>query len=560
MRVRTMSSESAPAHIEDLLAHADWLQRLAAHVVRGDGDPEDVVQDTWLAALRAPPDIDRPAPPWLAKVLRNFARKRWQATRSRRVREAQAVSSATVPSPETLVERAQAQRKLAELVLALPDPYRGTVLLRYFEGLSAAEIAVAQDTPAGTIRWRLKEALERLREQLDAEDAAGRSSWRRAFLPLVPRLGETVATAGPTFGAGTPAPSLKALMIAAACAGAGALVVTSIQSTPSDVRSAPSDVRTNTARPTTASALVTPTERPSTRSPAAPPLPEVGPRIRRKRQGRAARGTVVVSPAIVSTPMLVPARALVEPPAQAPAPATNVPAAWTSPPEVSGSVRRAYSFGDEVPGRAAAPARIVASAADQVEADRVAIRRLAREKAAIDLRACQQSAAASKPRGRLEIQFTVTPAGEVGSAVIMTSKLNDPALEGCTLGSIRRWTFPAPSSGRRVIVYYPLSFSRDARVRSPDVLEYIATYNADVKDCYSRWLVRNPAVTRGFRETVALLAQFADDGRLRSLEIANASHRKTPEVEACISEKARAWHFGDSIFGFTVAYNAGKDP
>lgn len=128
--------------IGDLLAHADWLRGLAARLVQ-DGDADDAVQDTWVAAIRSP--LARgagQARSWLAQVMRNFARRRWRRDAARRTREqAEADANAAAPSAEELLERAQLQRALADLVLALDEPFRSTVLLRYFEGKSAADIS-----------------------------------------------------------------------------------------------------------------------------------------------------------------------------------------------------------------------------------------------------------------------------------------------------------------------------------------------------------------------------------------------------------------------------------
>jgi RNA polymerase sigma-70 factor (ECF subfamily) len=174
------------APIDDLLEHAAWLRRLADHLVRGVDEPaSDVLQDAWVAALRAPPDVNRPLRPWLSEVLRNALRKRLRTRRRARAREMEAPDGAA-PSPETLVERAEAQRILGELVLALDEPYRRAVLLRYFEGIEPSEIARLQGIPAGTVRWRLSEGLRRLRAALAAR--YGRlergSSWGLA--PLLP--------------------------------------------------------------------------------------------------------------------------------------------------------------------------------------------------------------------------------------------------------------------------------------------------------------------------------------------------------------------------------------
>ena len=71
----SMRQEPDTARIEDLLVHADWLRRLAVHLVQ-ENDAEDLVQDTLAAAIHAAPDTDRPIRPWLGTVLRNLVRTR----------------------------------------------------------------------------------------------------------------------------------------------------------------------------------------------------------------------------------------------------------------------------------------------------------------------------------------------------------------------------------------------------------------------------------------------------------------------------------------------------
>src|SRR5262245_27991146 len=160
--------------LEDLLGHADWLRRLASGLVRGD-DPEDLVQDTWLSALRSPPEPGVPPRSWLAVVLRNFALRRWRGARARERAQAElAAATDALQAAAPALESAHLQRRLAEMVLALEEPFRATVLLRYYDGLSSSEIGAGLGVPPGTVRWRLKEGLRRLRARLEA---CGDSRW-----------------------------------------------------------------------------------------------------------------------------------------------------------------------------------------------------------------------------------------------------------------------------------------------------------------------------------------------------------------------------------------------
>jgi RNA polymerase sigma factor (sigma-70 family) len=224
------ATETATARLEDLLAHADWLRRLAARLVR-EGDADDLVQDTWAAALAAPPRVDRPAQPWLATVLRNFGRKRWRDQRIHdRARPALSADEQAAPSPHELLERAQLQRVLAESVVELEEPYRSTILLRYYEGKTAVEIARRERIAEGTVRWRLSEGIQRLRRRLDERHGGNRQAWVVLLAPAgagVPAAGGTrspglmVATGSASPGAGKLAVAAAVLVLAAVAIVAG---------------------------------------------------------------------------------------------------------------------------------------------------------------------------------------------------------------------------------------------------------------------------------------------------------------------------------------------------
>jgi DNA-directed RNA polymerase specialized sigma24 family protein len=53
-------------------------------------------------------------------------------------------AAAAMPTPEELVARVEMHQRIARMVLKLPEPLRGTLLLRYFEDMSSADMARAQ--------------------------------------------------------------------------------------------------------------------------------------------------------------------------------------------------------------------------------------------------------------------------------------------------------------------------------------------------------------------------------------------------------------------------------
>ncbi len=189
--------QEASIPLQDLLAHAPWARRLAQHLVSDQAAADDLVQETWLAALRHPPSADRPARPWLRQVLANVARMRHRGEGRRSRREQAALSEPEAhpqpTSPEELLGRLEAHRLVATALAELAEPFRQTLLLRYYEGHSAAEIARLTGAPAGTVRWRLQEGLARLRASLDEQTSGGRDRWCALLLPLAQAAGAPAA-------------------------------------------------------------------------------------------------------------------------------------------------------------------------------------------------------------------------------------------------------------------------------------------------------------------------------------------------------------------------------
>src|SRR5262245_57851655 len=129
-----MSDASDPSvPFETLLRHRDWVRALARRLVSDRSAADDIEQETWLEALRHPPRHATSTRGWLGTVVRNAARKLGRSA-TRRTRHEVAVPARDPDrSADDLVAEAEVGRRLVELVLALDEPYRGTVLLRWFE-------------------------------------------------------------------------------------------------------------------------------------------------------------------------------------------------------------------------------------------------------------------------------------------------------------------------------------------------------------------------------------------------------------------------------------------
>jgi RNA polymerase sigma-70 factor (ECF subfamily) len=201
---------------EALLAHHQWVRALARSLVRDPNEADDLVQETWLAALRNPPRQAGSIRAWLGRVLRNSAR---QAARSEGRRGAR---EHAVARPEGLevaaadaVARVEAQRLVVARVLALGEPSRSAIVLHFFEGLSPRDISRQLGIPVGTVRARIRRALSRMRADLDQEHGS-RDEWALALAPV---LGPLPASPTDVTDAGTLArstlPAVAATVVAA---------------------------------------------------------------------------------------------------------------------------------------------------------------------------------------------------------------------------------------------------------------------------------------------------------------------------------------------------------
>jgi RNA polymerase sigma-70 factor (ECF subfamily) len=201
-----------------LLAHREWVRRLARSLVRDEASADDVEQRTWVAALRSPPGQATSVRAWLARVVRRQALDTFRA-QGRRARHEQAgARGESVRSAAEVVAEAETQNRVVAAVCSLPEPYRTTVLMRFFEDLPPREVAQRLGVPVETVRTRQKRAAEMLRRELGGTDG---SEWLAALSPLLaaPRDG---GSALGTAGGIVMKSSTKATVVAVAVAAIGA--------------------------------------------------------------------------------------------------------------------------------------------------------------------------------------------------------------------------------------------------------------------------------------------------------------------------------------------------
>jgi RNA polymerase sigma-70 factor (ECF subfamily) len=179
MALRTWSGGGgAPRGVEDTLAHADALYNLARYLTRDPSEAEDLVQETYLRALRGwhefAPGTNLKA--WLFRILRNaFVSRYRQAVRH----PAADAYDTTEPSPEEapageaqalgVLGPDQLRRVLSgeiEAALRSLSEDARTVILLDVEGLTESETAMVVGCAVGTVKSRLNRARAALRARL----------------------------------------------------------------------------------------------------------------------------------------------------------------------------------------------------------------------------------------------------------------------------------------------------------------------------------------------------------------------------------------------------------
>src|SRR5262245_18379528 len=155
-----MHQNAASLSWERLTRETGDLRELARQLCAFDpSSADDLVQDTVVSALCAPPSRSWEVRSWLRGVLRHLALSARRARDRRRRRELMAVGCDASRDPGELV----AEAELIDLLLAelrrLNEPYRGTIWMRYFEHLDHATIAARHGVAVATVRSWLKRGL-----------------------------------------------------------------------------------------------------------------------------------------------------------------------------------------------------------------------------------------------------------------------------------------------------------------------------------------------------------------------------------------------------------------
>ena len=208
-----------------VLTHLDWVRQLSLQLVQDVATADDVVQEVWLAARgRLPHEANRDARgarAWLAGIARNVARRQTRTESRRKVREVASAIRADVPQEDVnLLKRSELLTRVAQIVTKLDEPFRRAMLLRWFDGLSNAEIARQEGIGIDTVKSRLHRGKQRVRAALDAESDGDSRAWALGLVPVALRA---LRDAAPVAGGFAKLALIAASVVLIAGAGAWSL-------------------------------------------------------------------------------------------------------------------------------------------------------------------------------------------------------------------------------------------------------------------------------------------------------------------------------------------------
>ena len=137
------------------------VYRLAMVYLGCSADAEDVTQEVFLKLLyKAPAFADEDHQKrWLLRVTANLCRDQLKNFWRRQ----------TVALDESCPVPEGPDRAVLEIILALPETYKGPIHIHYYEGYSVAEVAEILKLSQSAVKMRLKRGRELLKLELDTE-------------------------------------------------------------------------------------------------------------------------------------------------------------------------------------------------------------------------------------------------------------------------------------------------------------------------------------------------------------------------------------------------------
>ena len=176
-------AEGDVAALEEL--YSRYARPVFSFAVRIVGDSlvaEEILQEAFMRAWRQAERFEFSRgtfPSWLLSITHNLAIDEVRRRR-RRPQRAESVDISDVlrlevdesANLEEAAEATELRERIQGAMDLLPDAQRRVIELAYFEGLTQREIAALLEEPLGTIKTRMRLAMQKLKDYLATEEGA----------------------------------------------------------------------------------------------------------------------------------------------------------------------------------------------------------------------------------------------------------------------------------------------------------------------------------------------------------------------------------------------------
>lgn len=151
--------------------YGNSIYRMSYYILQNTQDAQDVLQETLIKYMQKSPQFQSESheKSWLLRVANNLCKDMLRFRKRNQFLNLDELTDniSTLQSIPSGPSEPDNTSHLISLIFALPDKYKRTIYLHYYEGYTAKEIAVILKTSEGAVKKRLERGRNQLRRILE---------------------------------------------------------------------------------------------------------------------------------------------------------------------------------------------------------------------------------------------------------------------------------------------------------------------------------------------------------------------------------------------------------